>query len=702
MTASFITLANDVRLELLLSPERELLGLGAISVGGVPLRNGQRPFTLRVDTPEGILYTRLLVHGVAQHGDGVAVTLHAMGLPWGRGEYCDEYDQSLYWPDLPAEPVEDTLTLLLAPATLTLDGRHFTGFSYRLHFQSDERRVHRLLTHATWEIGGSITGTTLLSQGQCNMPVYRGSRDTAFTTTCLKTLEQYGSPQGVSYQLAPRGGMLQAFDLQVADAGALLMYWPQFGSICSLLDSAAGVDVLHVVDEYRVTLSTDATTPAKHILFAPGPLAEHEARDLWWAAHEHVYGGIRAAYGITPTLAIPEAGMPYSTRVDGERLRMTVCDREVDSTEVPYAVADLLLPQLAAAGIKRFFPEVMSESDVTEVGMRRKLDDGVHGDLHCSSVCATHRFRPAEFWGGMAGWRYMAEKARALGIEIGAWFAFHYSPRAAIFQEHPDWRMTGVNTLAIGGGYGPSTINVGNWHSGLYDLTLADIRRWKDEGGLDYIFTDSWANMGLVQMNYGDAMRTNFDAEARLLADIQQLGIKAYTFEGISPFGASRFGLADLRGDLLEAMGGVVGQNDFGWWVGEEDMAYGLVLCAHTRKRASDEMARLQFRMMANRAYGMFSAAFADHPWWPSMNRAYMQALPHMITRRLLADGAGVRWEGGEAQVIWAYRDLPLQLSPGAVVEHLDGPTATRVVHEGVAALKAYQVYLVREAAVTV
>jgi hypothetical protein len=350
---------------------------------------------------------------------------------------------------------------------------------------------------------------------------------------------------------------------------------------------------------------------------------------------------------------------------------------EVDSHEVPYAIADHVLPKLAERGITRFFPEVMSESDVTVLGLKRKLDDGVHGDLHCSSVCATHRFLPSDFWGGMAGWRYMADAARTHGIEIGAWFAFHYAPRAAIFQEHPEWRVTGVNSLSVGGGYGPSTINVGNWHSGLYDWTLNDLRRWREEGGLDFLFIDSWANMGLAQVNFADAMRTNFDAAGRLLADLQRIGIPAFTFEGISPFGASRFGVADLRGDLLEAVGGVVGQNDFGWWRGQEDMAYGLCFGLHDRKRGTAELQDIQFRLMANRGFamleGQYTAMYDMPDWWVRLNRIYTRALPQMASRRLLPDGAGVLWTDGATQILWAYADGAVPLSRDAVLEEI-GP----------------------------
>ena len=42
-----------------------------------------------------------------------------------------------------------------------------------------------------------------------------------FTTCCLKRLDREGDPGGVSYQLGPRGGLVQGFDFQYSDRGVL-------------------------------------------------------------------------------------------------------------------------------------------------------------------------------------------------------------------------------------------------------------------------------------------------------------------------------------------------------------------------------------------------------------------------------------------------------------------------------------------------
>ncbi|MBI4027960.1 MAG: hypothetical protein HY360_23450 [Verrucomicrobia bacterium] len=666
-----IELSNGVAIELL-GRQRphdhrqavEFIGLGGISVGRVRLRAARRPFLVRADTPEGVCYARFQLGRFQRRRDQVAFELCAEGWPWGRTECHDEYNQQMIAVGHDIEPVTDKLRLALAPAELELGKRRWVGFSYSFEFRSARRKVHRLWTEATWEIGGSLVGNTVLHQGHCNQPVYRGAKRTVFTTHCLKTLHQYGSPLGSSFQLAPRGGLLQTFDFQYAAQGALLQFWPRMESIASLIESPPESELLHVIDEYRFELSNWVRTTPKWVLFSIGKLADHEARDLWWAAHEYVNGRIRARFRVQPTVAAPEIGLKYRSRVVGSKFRMTILDQEVDSVEVPYVIADRLFPRLAAQGIRRFISEVMSESDVTTLGMRRKLDDGVHGDLRCASVCATHRFLPSKFWGGLKAWRYMYEKAHAHGIELGAWFAPHLSPRAPIFQEHPEYRVIDQNSQPFGGGYSFVGLNTADWNTGIYHWVLRDLRRWKQEGGLDYLFTDSWPNLGLLPVNYAARMRTNFRPLGRLFHDIQKLGIQLLSFEGISPFGITRIGITDLQGAQQAQNRAVAGQNDFGWWVGHEDMAFGMCPMVSPSRRSARELERISFRALANRACitwdNQFDLNYRLPAWWVRLNHIYQRAVPHMQWRHLLPNGAGVKWTDGSTEILWLYHDLPL------------------------------------------
>ncbi len=697
-----LLLEKGIEVEVLQSAQKEFRGMGRVRVDGVDLRDGSRPIGVHLDTPEGFLYTRLQVDKVIRTRHSTHIMMTANGVPWERGEYLDDYGQPLVWLDRGAESVEDELQMVLHPLSVKLAGRTWRGFSQHFEFRSRTRKIHRLLTHATWEIGGRITGNTVLSQGQCNMPVYRGTKGTLFTTACLRTLAGYGNPQGYSFQFATRAGLVQGFDFQYhPQHGALLQFWPDFHGISSLIESPRGEDVLHVLDEYRFELARRAVTPPKWLLFARGALAEHEARDLWWQALQHVYGRIRKTFTVAPAVVRPclttayetclgqrshrLAGGGWTTSVGGgasrgkaNRLQIKIGGVAVDHEEMLYAMADKLLPRLAQQGVRQFLPIVISQSDVTEFGMRRKIDAGIQGDLHCASVCATHRFFPSDFWGGIRAWRYLADKSHALGMEIGHWFAPHFSPRSPLYRQHPEYRMIDAHGQPAGGGYGFETLVVADWNTGIRDQVISDLRRWQQEGGIDFLFVDSYSNMGMLQMNYSARMRSNYAAFARLLSDLQKAGIRSFCFESISALGTGHFGVADLRGERLKQDRAVAGQNDFGWWVGEEDMAFDCWMNVVPRHRGMSELKRILFRMMANRGYVNYQSLYDQThvlpDWWGQLNHLYNQALPYMMgQRRLLPGDAGVRWENPEGDLFWIFKPWQLAGEPLRKIRRLDG-----------------------------
>jgi hypothetical protein len=394
-------------------------------------------------------------------------------------EFLDDYFQNIVELREKDEAVVDDCALTLTPVAESIAGREWQGFSLTFSFKSSKRKIHRVMIHSTWEIGGTITGNTVFSQGQCNMPVYRGKKSDLFTTACLRRLDLYGKRHANSFQLGPRGGLIQGFDFQTAKQGSLVQNWPKLGSISSLIESKVGSDLLHTVDEYRFVESGNVTLPEKRILFSTGKLAEHEGFNVWKGLKDYAYGASCKRYGITPTRVRPEFGgefFGWPKNKHDETLWMRIGNVVVPNHEYLYAVAEHALPAMAKQGVKRYFT-TKHFSDVTECGTERKIDGGVHGGMFCASICATHRFFPSEFWGGIKGWKALVDKGHALGMEIGCWLAPHFSPRAAIFKEHPEYLMKDVTGLPAGGGYGKDSIIVADWNTGIADWVLDDLKR---------------------------------------------------------------------------------------------------------------------------------------------------------------------------------------------------------------------------------
>ena len=78
------------------------------------------------------------------------------------------------------------------------------------------------------------------------------------------------------------------------------------------------------------------------------------------------------------------------------------------------------------------------------------------------------------------------------------------------------------------------------------------------------------------------------------------------------------------------------------------------------------------------------------------LNHVYLQALPHMVTRRLLPNGAGVRWDDGGVTTIWAYRDLVVRPASGASATMLGAEGPAQPLTGGEIRLDAGHVCMVR------
>jgi len=703
-----LRLPGEVTIELLLDGDN-FKGFGVITVQGVPLRAATVPLRAAIQTPEGVNYRSFRLEQVVEKEDEARLVTTAIGVPEVFGEYRDEYDLQMARPRVQPESYEDRVEWLFRPESLTLDGVHYRGFSYAVRFASDSRSIHQITVQATWELGGMATGNTLLYQGQVNPPVHRCARESRFTTACLRQLSLIDSPMGYSFQFTSRYSPNQCCDFQHGPAGCLLGFWPEFLDVHSLVQKNPDEEVVWVLDKYLFPLSSEVALPRKCILFSPAPaegLPDHVARNQWQRALEHAQDVVRSAYGIPRTRTLPEGGGSYGCKLDkAGKLLMRIGGEDVPPEKALYAWADQL-PAMAECGIKRAAPEVIAETDVSEAGYRYKLQTGLHGDLMVSSVCQVWRYRPARFWGGWEAWRHYYNKAKESGLEVGHWIGMHLSPNAPVLKEHPEYLCRHVNTRPHSGGY---AINIScglNWNN-AWPWMLEQFREWKEEGGLDYVFFDSIGNLGFLGVDYAARMQPNGEGIARFIQGLARLGIRAYSVEGISPMGIGRFGLSDNMSESMPASQGVAGQNDWSWYVGNEDMLIDTIPGIHLHPDRSEQEVRLQvFRCIANRCVPSLAATdspefLTEHKWYvPDWLREYYwtfnQLCDLMVRRELLSGFKGVRWTGGDGEVLFAFETFNHPLAPGAKVERVCGRTVEAVRAEEVlmtSPLTAYRIW---------
>ncbi len=676
-------LGTDVTATLLVSPEGLVAGIGAVEVAGVALRNGGQPIRPWIRSLGGYDYAQFRLDRIEVGNDGasVIVRMAARGVPRLEMPYGDQYNGNLFQVSLADKPVEDRLDLILSPSALTLDGVAYRGLAYRWAFTSDTQKIHRLGTLATWEIDGCATGNTILSLGQVTPAVHRFGPDTHFTSACLQSLQRFGDPTAMSFQLGPRWGVHQCFDFLAHERGTLLGCWNEKHDTRSFVQRNPGEEVMFVLDMEHWKAVSSVATAAKHILFAPadvGGMPEQVARNRWKAAYDHCTGNICSLFNIRKSRPAAERTIPYGQRLRGDGVfEMRVGQDWVSSQEWLATLARECLPRLAEQGITRVITEPIVESDPTERGLVNKLGSlGLHGDLNVGSVCCVHRYRPAAFFGGMRAWRHFCDAAHALGLEVGHWIGPHLAHHAPILQEHPDWAVKGFNTLQSSGGYPNFELSVLNWNTPVRQWIFDDLRRMREAGCLDYVWFDSFANLGMVPIDYAREMETNTFAMLEFIADLQEIGISTIAIEGMSPVGVSAAHIMDFAPEHDGGVQWIAGQNAWNWYEGNEDMLCGQQprTWAH-RDRDEDNLRHRLFRCLANDCVPeikeLTPSAGPVNPRTRAALSVYEQVRPDMVRREVLPERRGVLWRNGTRHVLFAFSAFAHPVHGSGAVECL-------------------------------
>jgi hypothetical protein len=694
-----ITFANQISLDLCLSPEGNVLGLGKVRAPGIPLRNGSPLLYPWIRSLAGIDYVRFALRNVEERADGsVAIHTVALGVPRLESPYGDQYNGNLFMVAEKTAPVEDRLTWILAPTGVTLDVIRYEGFSYRWEFSSATQKIHRIVAITTWEIGGEATGNMILSQGQVTPAVYRAERGTHFTSACLQSLQRFGDPTAMSFQFCPRWGVHQCFDFFAHERGTLLGYWEGKNDTRSFVQRNPGEDVIFVIDAEHWKAASAVSTTAKSIVFAPAGaegMPDHVARNRWKAAHDHCNAIVRDLFHIRKSIPAAERMLPYGQRLlPDNTFEMRAGDTWVDSREWLAAMADLYLPDLARQGIKRVIPEVIVESDPTERGLISKLGGpGLHGDLNVGSVCCVHRYRPAALFGGMKAWRYFTDKAHSLGMEAGHWIGPHLAHHAPILQEHPDWAVRGFNTLEASGGYPNFVLTTLNWNTPVRQWIFDDLKRMREEGGLDYVWFDSLANLGMLPIDFARELETNTFALLEFMADLQDIGVANIAVEGMSPVAMSGAYIMDQGPDHDGGVQWIAGQNAWNWYEGNEDM-----LCDQQprtwvhRDRTEDNVRQRLFRCLANHAAPEVGR-FVRTTWFRDTTASFEAVKADMGKRELLPDKRGVLWRRNGTATLFAFEDFAQTVPAGAKVNLIEAGQPVAMDCNGCLQAKAWSVY---------
>jgi hypothetical protein len=325
----------------------------------------------------------------------------------------------------------------------------------------------------------------------------------------------------------------------------------------------------------------------------------------------------------------------------------------------------------AAMGAKEICIHSIWHSDYTEDRLVFKDLTGMHGGLTVGSICNVRVHEVSPMWGGPDSLAYFVRKAHAAGIQVQVWWASHLSRRAPIFKDRPDFMLMARDGLPNGGGFGhQSLITVDLNNPDCFTWMLDKLVTLHKQTGFDGLFHDSYGNMTFLPMHYADPLRRGQqNAYARFVSRLQQAGIRTFTVEGVGPLGVAHFGMNLLPKTGKSAKGY---QCALDWWLGQEDMTYGLNMGIGARPwtDATPDPREFAFRCLA--AGGRFG--FTDHDadktelwtgWMRDLNLVHAQFAPLTGRRTLLPADRGVLWQRGKDELLFAFKpfDHPVKAS---------------------------------------
>jgi hypothetical protein len=218
-----LELPNETTIELLRDAQGSYLGLGAVSICGVPVSLSGPAMTPRVETRGGADYAGWRVESV-DAGARCAVVGKLPDRRTGR---------------------EDQLRLIIRPEEMAIGGKWYFGFAYQYVFSSDSDEVLRITDCTHWELGGTSDGLYLA-------PPHRLSSREALLVP--RTTEFLRSPM-CYFQGGRQGTLVVAYDF---DDSAPLIF--------TRLEKAAGSGPVRLVDEVNLISGGSGHTPWRHVL----------------------------------------------------------------------------------------------------------------------------------------------------------------------------------------------------------------------------------------------------------------------------------------------------------------------------------------------------------------------------------------------------------------------------------------------------
>ncbi|MDX2066624.1 MAG: hypothetical protein SFX74_12875 [Fimbriimonadaceae bacterium] len=674
-----IHLRSGVELEVR-SDAGRYLGIGSVTINGVPMRNPERCLLPEIRTPEGELWVDLELVDVVNTADEAVLTIRGAWKSDGWMEYMLHTVRNRYrTSDWAAEPVRDDSTelkLVLRATTVTLRGVAHHGFSYEFRYRSEGRPIYRVLDRGTWEPGGTLVGSEIWVRQGIAPAIWRceSVSDRMSSEWYLPPIEQPNI-----FQFFPLQAAMQGFTMTAAPSGTLFTWAERPAHIRTLLEKRRDVDAYFHWHEHCADLGDAFSTSPMVVVWRGGETDRVERINAHESVREHVWDSLHAQVGLVPERVAPygvieEWGMP-----DFERYR------------------EEGVPALASAGVRTVFLPNQFENNmnVWSVGnmcctVDLKPAESVGPD-RIQAFCQraeSHGMR-VEMWGNTAlssltyihGLRqpdghpgridFLPDEDSVLGVVREAASPWVRNASGAIEADHytPVFCALNLREPAV----------VAYWH-----------RKWQEARqsiGIHGIFIDSSFNMSADKFHWRQnaepgqtggatidqtsalkdcrpdveprkAIESQYLAYLQLLVEMQRYGYFIST-EDVGLFGSSRSG-PDLADRLPALPLWQESYCDFDACQAEKpDLAFFAGLAYRVMWKLYWHPHR---RELTWRLSGAESDADRPSPRQISWLRAFSVADGTMQRRTVLPQEAGVLWESDGGGSVWAFRELEYRL----------------------------------------
>jgi hypothetical protein len=688
-----LKLDGDLSIELL-GRGNAFLGLGAVSHGGVMLRNGRRPMFVEIRNPWGVelLNHRMTRCEVSSQRVFISFAMEQREgglMEWMVHEVRPRHNTA-DWSKAPRLAEDTSLELELRAVQRTFGDRQYHGFSYCYHYRSESIPIYKILDRGTWEVGGDAICNEFWMRN-CFVPSITQIESEAQFYSTEWYIPDCANPR--AFQFLPLQTELQGFTFTASNAGVLVTWVSEVAHVRSLFEKPRGETVIVHFHEHCGDLGHQFSTAPVEVLWSPGQRCRVDLANDYEAAREFIHETLHRQIGMRRERVTTYGQIEEWTPADLERYRRAG------------------LPKLLEAGAKTVYLASHFENNMNTWGVSNfcvtvdhKVSEAVGKDkLRAFCRDANAGGATVQMWGNTA----ISTLTLMFDNRSGESDRIRFLPREGSIMEALDRNTSFVRNPS-------NAIEADHYTPVFAVLNLRDpavraywLRRWgaaHDELGLGGIFLDSSFNLSSDKFHYVQnteahlfsatadqhdllgvfrpaqeppaAILSQYRAHLDLMVEMQKIGY-VYANEDLGVFGVHRHGPAlaarlqslflwadCIAGFDAASIRSAGGDPDDVFFRG---LAYRMMWTLHW------DVAR---DLISYRYGGPQGDDDRPLPWHLDLLRAYNHVHETMRERTILPGEAGVLYRSESAGVLWAFEDLRLPLrDEQRVLDVLSGET---------------------------